>query len=155
MAPPTRAEVLRVLYWNPHFRQGARRHLPPRRGSAAGTLCAPHAGKFRDGAGGCRFGGQRGGQGRKMAICATLCYTEISSRRVDRVLCWGVNSAVFGVQWGACPLPETPDLAVVARGSPEFLRRAPEFLPRTFLRTFLRTFASTNGGAPPRPVCYL
>ena len=32
------------------------------------------------------------------------------------------------------------------RGSPEFLRRAPEFPPRTFLRTFLRTFVSTNGG---------
>ena len=68
---------------------------------------------FRGGAGGGRFGGQIGGQGRKMAICATLCYTEISSRRVDRVLCWGVNSAVFGVQWGACRLPEPLVLAVV------------------------------------------
>jgi len=25
----------------------------------------------------------------------------------------GVKTAVFGVQWGACPLPESPDLAVV------------------------------------------
>ena len=25
----------------------------------------------------------------------------------------GVKTAVFGVQWGACPLPESPDLVVV------------------------------------------
>ena len=25
----------------------------------------------------------------------------------------GVETAVFGVQWGACPLPEPPDLVVV------------------------------------------
>ena len=27
----------------------------------------------------------------------------------------GVKTAVFGGQWGACPLPESPDLAVVAK----------------------------------------
>ena len=64
--------------------------------------CAPQAGNFsRWGRRGSIWGSE-GGPGRKMAICVTLCYTEISSRRVDRVPCWGVNSAVFGVQWGAC-----------------------------------------------------
>ena len=38
--------------------------------------------------------------------------TEISSRRVDRVPCWGVNSAVFGVQWGAFRLAGAPNLQV-------------------------------------------
>ena len=48
-----------------------------------------------------------------MAFLVTLCYTEISSRRVDRVPCWGVETAVFGVQWGAFRLAEPPVLAVV------------------------------------------
>ena len=61
MAPPIRAEVLRVLYWDPHFRQGAGRHLPPRRGSAAGTLCAPQAENFsRWGRRGSIWGSERG-----------------------------------------------------------------------------------------------
>ena len=61
MAPPTRAEVLRVLYWGPHFRPGAGRHLPPRRGSAAGTLCAPQAENFsRWGRRGSIWGSERG-----------------------------------------------------------------------------------------------
>ena len=56
-----------------------------------------------------------GGPGRKMAICGTLWYTEISSRRVDRVPCWGVETAVFGVQWGAFRLAAPPDLQVDGR----------------------------------------
>ena len=114
MGPSARAEVLRVLYCSACLRRlqaGSRR-------PAGAVPQAPSARRrreiFRGGAGGGRFGGQRGGQGRKMAVCGTSWDTEISSRRVDRVPCWGVNSAVFGVQWGAFRLAGAPDLQVDA-----------------------------------------
>ena len=113
MGPSARAEVLRVLHCSACLRR-----LPAGSRRPAGAVPqAPSARRrreiFRGGAGGGRFGGQGVGQGRNMAFLVTLFYCEISSRRVDRVPCWGVNSAVFGVQWGAFRLAEPPVLSVV------------------------------------------
>ncbi len=44
------------------------------------------------------------GWGPKNAVCAITCYTEISSRGAFWYMGSGVETAVFGVQWGACPL---------------------------------------------------
>ena len=82
MAPPIRAEVLRVLYWNPHFRQGAGRHLPPRRGSAAGTLCAPQAGNFsRWGRRGSIWGSERGSGPKYGHFCYKSLYRDLVKTR--------------------------------------------------------------------------
>ena len=46
MAPPIRAEVLRVLYWNPHFWPGEGGHLPPRRRQCRRHPLRAAGGKF-------------------------------------------------------------------------------------------------------------
>ena len=55
----------------------------------------------------------------------------------------GVKTAVFGGQGGACPLPESPDLAVVAKSPlpppPEESPRLPEESPFAFPKTNQRS----------------
>ena len=85
-APPARADVLRVLH-----RSACLWRLPAGSRRPAGAVPQALSWRrrreiFRGGAGGGRFGGQMGGVGRKMAVCGTSWDTEISSRRVDRVL---------------------------------------------------------------------
>ena len=80
-------------------------------------MSAPQAEIFRVGGMRGRFGGQMGGYGPKCDFFVTPCYSEISSRGAFWYMGSGVKTAVFGGQWGACPLPESPDLAVVGWGT--------------------------------------